>query len=82
MGNVWGFRMATHGGGGPGNNQDRLVRLEEAMGFAEHTLGQLSSEIAELNRRLAEAQARIDRLERRVEKVAQSPESSDGEAGS
>ncbi len=46
--------------------EDRLVRLEEGQGFAEHTVEQLNAELVEVNRRLAEAMARLDRVEQRL----------------
>lgn len=44
----------------------RVQRLEEALGFAEHTSEQLSQEIRELGSRLRDMQKRLDQLERRV----------------
>lgn len=47
----------------------RVQRLEEALGFAEHTNEQLSQEIRELGSRLRDTQKRLDLLERRVGSV-------------
>lgn len=61
---------------------ERLVRVEEALGFTDHTAGQLSAEIAELSRRLAEMQARIQRLESRFQKLLDAADPDAGEAES
>jgi uncharacterized coiled-coil protein SlyX len=47
--------------------EDRFVRLEENLGFAEHTIEQLSTELASMNHRLAEVLARLQRLEARLD---------------
>lgn len=52
----------------------RLLRLEEAQAFSEHTVEQLSGEIAELNKRLAEALAHIRMLESRLQRLLEPPE--------
>jgi uncharacterized coiled-coil protein SlyX len=56
---------------------DRLRRLEESHGFAEHALEQLSAEMATMNRRLAELTARVARLETRLQRLAAPPEASE-----
>lgn len=51
--------------------EDEQVRkLQEAQGFTEHAVEQLSAEIAELNRRLGQALTRLARLEQRLERLA------------
>jgi uncharacterized coiled-coil protein SlyX len=50
----------------------RLTRVEEACGFAQHDVEQLSAEVAELGRRLAEALRRVESLERRLAAGAES----------
>jgi uncharacterized coiled-coil protein SlyX len=58
---------------------NRIQRLEEHAGFAEHTIDQLSVEIRELNKRLADTVRRIASLEVRLTKMQdtapESPES-------
>jgi uncharacterized coiled-coil protein SlyX len=49
----------------------RLLKLEEAATFTDHTVEQLSAEIAELNRRLRELHERTESLERRVNGVVE-----------
>ena len=49
---------------------ERARKLEEAQGFTEHAVEQLSAEIAELNRRLSQALSRLSRLEERLERLA------------
>ncbi len=49
----------------------RLVRLEEAAAFTDHTVEQLSAEITELNRRLRELAHRTEHLERRLSGVVE-----------
>jgi uncharacterized coiled-coil protein SlyX len=53
----------------PMPNDERLMRIEENQGFAEHTLEQLNAELVEVNRRLVEAVTRLERLEHRVERL-------------
>jgi uncharacterized coiled-coil protein SlyX len=50
-------------------NDERLMRIEENQGFAEHTLEQLNAELVEVNRRIADALTRLERLEHRVERL-------------
>ena len=57
----------------------RLQRLEEAQGFSERTIEQLSAEIARLGRHLAEAQARIKRLEARLEQLREDEAETSGD---
>jgi uncharacterized coiled-coil protein SlyX len=48
---------------------DRVQRLEEHAGFAEHTVEQLSAEILELNKRLADTARRLSALEARLSRI-------------
>jgi uncharacterized coiled-coil protein SlyX len=57
-------------------DDDRAKKIEEAQGFTEHAVEQLSAEIAELNRRLTQALTRLARVEARLERLA----SGDGDA--
>ncbi|MCC5824339.1 MAG: SlyX family protein [Phycisphaerales bacterium] len=50
----------------PQPDPDRLTRLEEAVGFIDHTANQLSGEIAALNREVAHLTRRLESLERRL----------------
>ena len=56
----------THAGHGARQDDARLVRLEEAVGFADHTTQQLSTEIAALNREVSGLARRLASLERRL----------------
>jgi uncharacterized coiled-coil protein SlyX len=47
----------------------RLTRLEEAVGFVDHTAQQLSTEIASLNREVAGLVRRLSSLERRLNEL-------------
>lgn len=58
----------------------RLLKLEEAQAFSEHTVEQLSGEIAELNKRLAEALAHIRLLENRLQRLLEPPEDAEEES--
>ena len=53
--------MGTHA-----PDPDRLTRIEEMVGFVDHTAGQLSGEIANLNREVAALARRLGSLERRL----------------
>jgi uncharacterized coiled-coil protein SlyX len=52
----------------------RLQRLEEAHGFAERAIEQLSEEIASLNRRLAAMQVSLRAVEGRLKALSEPPE--------
>jgi uncharacterized coiled-coil protein SlyX len=52
-----------------GQIPDRLTKLEENQGFAEHTLEQLNEELVQVNRRLAEALTRLDVVEQRIARL-------------
>lgn len=54
----------------PDPNADaRLTRLEEAVGFVDHTAQQLSTEIAAINREVAGLVRRLTSLERRLNEL-------------
>jgi uncharacterized coiled-coil protein SlyX len=61
-------------------NEDRARKIEEAQGFTDHAVEQLSAEIAELNRRLAQALTRLARVEARLDRPAPG-ENEPGEQG-
>ena len=48
---------------------DRLTKLEENQGYAEHTLEQLNAELVQVNRRLAEAMTRLEAVEQRMARL-------------
>lgn len=50
----------------------RLIRLEEAVGFADHTTEQISGEMIALHKRLDSMAKRIELLEGRLEDVTSS----------
>lgn len=52
----------------------RLLQVEEAAAFTDHTVEQLSAEVAELNRRLRELTQRTESLERRLTGVVEEME--------
>ncbi len=58
------------------NDQDpaRVQRLEEAQGFTERAIEQLSEEIQSLNRRMAVMQAMLKSLETRLTTMSEPPE--------
>ena len=47
-------------------HQQRLTKLEEAVGFIDHTSGKLSEEIAAISREVAVLTKRLGSLERRL----------------
>lgn len=47
-------------------DHERITRLEEAVGFIDHTSTQLSGEIAAINREVAGLARRLTALERRL----------------
>lgn len=51
--------------------EERLTRLEEIVGFAEHANEQLSEEIRTLGSRVRELTRRIDAMEARLGGVAE-----------
>jgi uncharacterized coiled-coil protein SlyX len=51
------------------NADDRLTRLEEAVGFVDHVSSQLSGEIAAINREVAALARRLGALERRLTEI-------------
>ncbi|MFG0245991.1 MAG: SlyX family protein [Phycisphaerales bacterium JB052] len=57
--------------------QERLERLEHAMGFADRHVEILSGEVVELNKTMTSMARRIERLESRLveinEKVGEAP---------
>lgn len=57
--------------------QERLERLEHAMGFADRHVEVLSEEVVELNKAMSMMTRRIERLESRLveinEKVGEAP---------
>lgn len=53
----------------------RLVRLEEAQGFAERTSEQLGEEVRALSTRVSELQALVRRLEAQLSRLNASGES-------
>jgi uncharacterized coiled-coil protein SlyX len=53
---------------------ERLTRLEEATGFAEHTADRLSEEIIDLRARLEALASRLQRLEARLGEVGEAVE--------
>src|SRR6185295_13956896 len=50
----------------PDHQQDRILRLEEAIGFTQHDLDQLLEHVKELERQLLDQSHRLRNLERRV----------------
>lgn len=54
---------------GPDDNA-RVTRLEEAVGFIDHASGQLGREVAAVNREVALLSRRLELLERRLLDVA------------
>ncbi len=58
-----------------------ILRLQEALGFAERRSDQLNEEVLEVNRRLDEVLRRLSRLEGRVESLANPPEEPDEDLG-
>lgn len=50
----------------------RLLRLEEAVGFVDHTAAQLSAEIAAINREVAGLARRLGALEQRLTELRDS----------
>lgn len=56
----------TRPGRGGHPDDTRLTRLEEAVGFVDHTAQQLSTEIAALNREVSGLARRLASLERRL----------------
>lgn len=48
-------------------SEDRLQRVEEAVGFGERATEELAAEVLRLARRLLELSKRVDALERRME---------------
>jgi uncharacterized coiled-coil protein SlyX len=50
----------------------RLIRLEEAVGFADHATQQMSGEMIALHKRLESMAKRIEMLEGRLKDVASS----------
>lgn len=63
----------------PSSLLDRIVRIEEVIGFADHTSTQITTEVLALSKRLDHVLRRLEALERRLEEAAQS---SDGTATS
>jgi septal ring factor EnvC (AmiA/AmiB activator) len=55
--------------------RDRLQRLEEAQGLADHAAAQLAEEVRALSRRLAELQAQVRRLESHLTRLSAPPPS-------
>ncbi len=54
--------------------RDRLVRLEESVGFGEHTVEQLSTEIASMNERVHRLERRLERLTSRLDELLAGPD--------
>ena len=52
-----------------GQIPDRLTKLEENQGYAEHTVEQLNAELVQVNRRLAEAMTRLEVVEQRLARL-------------
>ncbi|GEM_PF-2376278 len=64
----------------PKPGDDRMIRLEEHMGFVEHTIGQLSEEVRLLNTRVHDLGKKLIAIEARLGRVAQQVETGPGEA--
>jgi uncharacterized coiled-coil protein SlyX len=63
------------------NPDERLQRLEEAIGFSDHSTAQVSDEVRELGRLVAAMAKRLERLESRLETMARDDAADDGPAG-
>ena len=50
---------------------DRLTRIEEALGFADRAAEELGAEVLRLNQRLADVLKRLEALERRVDGIGE-----------
>lgn len=50
----------------PDDQHHRLTRLEETVGFIDHTSGQLSEQIAAVSKEIAAVSRRLASLERRL----------------
>ncbi len=50
----------------PDEHSQRLTRLEESVGFIDHTSSQLSAEIAAISREIAGLSRRLAALEKRM----------------
>lgn len=59
----------------PSPESDRLRRLEEALGFADHRADQLDEQVRALSVRLREALDRVAALEGRLRALADSADS-------
>lgn len=53
-------------GARPHPHDQRLTRLEESVGFIDHTSSQLSAEIAAISREIAALSRRLASLEKRM----------------
>lgn len=60
---------------------DRLTRIEETLGFAQHDLDALSAQVREVFDAVAGLSKRMDTLERRLTDIAEPPEEDDDTAG-
>ena len=58
--------------------RDRMQRLEEGQGFADHAAAQLAEEVRALSKRLTELQAHVRRLEGQLTRLASPPPPEDG----
>lgn len=66
----------------PDSHHDRLQRLEEALGFAQHENEQLAAEVLSLGKRVLELSRRLEALEqhqRASEAAAKGPEEPDAD---
>jgi len=50
-------------------NQDRIHKLEESVGFQDHTLGILSNEVTEINKLMIALSRRLAALESRLSEI-------------
>jgi len=60
---------------------DRLTRIEETLGFAQHDLDKLSTQVREIFDAVAGLSKRMDTLERRLTDICDPPEADDETPG-
>ncbi len=53
----------------PDASQSRMTKLEESVGFTDHTIDQLSSEIAKVNQLVLSLSNRLIALESRLSEI-------------
>lgn len=60
---------------------DRLNRLEEAVGFTQHDLEELSRQVRDLFEQVGRLNKRLDSMDRRVDAMASPPDDEPDPAG-